>query len=209
MQCSRLTPHALRLTPYASRKNYSTGRGFTLNEMLVALAILGLIAGFVVPKVINGIENQQKRAILKEVISDLTSLCMTEWLQGSLKPSTSPYQLLKEKFNCTQYADNASSAGLWVAPLHGDSTRAGCLLPNGAVIIMDPSANGVNTFGVDWNGSKSPNADYIGVNGDRLLLRFNNQATGTPPWTVHGNNLLAGQLKPDTGSVAFYNWVFQ
>jgi hypothetical protein len=180
--------------------------------MLVALAILGLIAGFVVPKVINGIENQQKRAILKEVISDLTSLCMTEWLQGSLKPSTSPYQLLKEKFNCTQYADNARSAGLWIGAIDGgDGSRAGCLLPNGAVIIMDTSANGINTFGVDWNGSKGPNTNYIGVTGDRLLLRFNNQATGTPPWIYAGTSYFPGNLKPDgwAETKSFYNWVFQ
>lgn len=41
-------------------------RGFTLAELLIALAILGVIAAFSIPKVLSAQQNQTYNAIAKE-----------------------------------------------------------------------------------------------------------------------------------------------
>ena len=47
-------------------------RGFTLAELLIALAILGMIATFTIPKILNSQQNGQKKAAAKEVASMLS-----------------------------------------------------------------------------------------------------------------------------------------
>jgi len=48
--------------------------GFTLAELLIALAILGIIATFTIPKILSAQAEQKKRAILKECYATVTSL---------------------------------------------------------------------------------------------------------------------------------------
>lgn len=56
------------LTSHVSRIKYSISKAFTVTEMLIALAILGLIAAFTVPKVIGQIDLSIKKAIYKDVV---------------------------------------------------------------------------------------------------------------------------------------------
>jgi prepilin-type N-terminal cleavage/methylation domain-containing protein len=50
-----------------------TTRGFTLAELLIALAILGIIATFTIPKILENQQASSYRAIAKEVASMITS----------------------------------------------------------------------------------------------------------------------------------------
>ena len=43
--------------------------GFTLAELLISLAILGVIATFTIPKILTSQQNSQKAAVTKEVIA--------------------------------------------------------------------------------------------------------------------------------------------
>ncbi len=47
--------------------------GFTLAELLISLAVLGVIATFTIPKVLNGSQNSQYNAMTKEVAAMLVN----------------------------------------------------------------------------------------------------------------------------------------
>ena len=51
-------------------------RGFTLAELLIALGILGVIATFTIPKVLQTNQNAQWQATGKEAIAMISGACM-------------------------------------------------------------------------------------------------------------------------------------
>ncbi len=66
------------------RFNYSKTSGFTLAELLIALAVLGVIATFTIPKVLNGSQNGQKNAMAKEVASMMSGALQAYRLENSV-----------------------------------------------------------------------------------------------------------------------------
>jgi prepilin-type N-terminal cleavage/methylation domain-containing protein len=54
-------------------KRHNAAKGFTLSELLIALAILGLIATFTIPKVLTSVGEKGNLNVAKEVLSSITS----------------------------------------------------------------------------------------------------------------------------------------
>jgi prepilin-type N-terminal cleavage/methylation domain-containing protein len=68
---------------------YQIQSGFTLAELLIALAILGVIATFTIPKVLSAQQNGQYMASAKEAASMISGALQQYKLQnGSALPST-------------------------------------------------------------------------------------------------------------------------
>jgi prepilin-type N-terminal cleavage/methylation domain-containing protein len=61
--------------------------GFTLAELLVSLAVLGVIATFTIPKILNAQQNQKFNAIAKEDASTLSSAYSIYQLQNGKNPN--------------------------------------------------------------------------------------------------------------------------
>ncbi len=68
--------------------------GFTLAELLSALAILGVIATFTIPKVLNASSNGQFNALGKEAIASLSQIHMVSQLNGDLASTTTGNDIL-------------------------------------------------------------------------------------------------------------------
>ncbi len=62
--------------------------GFTLAELLIALAILGVIATFTIPKILTAQQSQQYNAIAKEDASILSGALQQASFQGTLNSGT-------------------------------------------------------------------------------------------------------------------------
>jgi prepilin-type N-terminal cleavage/methylation domain-containing protein len=58
---------------FPSLKLYRFKLGFTLAELLIALAILGVIATFTIPKVLNGMQDTRNNAIAKEAAASVSA----------------------------------------------------------------------------------------------------------------------------------------
>ncbi|WP_373532123.1 type II secretion system protein [Vampirovibrio sp.] len=72
---------------------FSFKKGFTLAELLIALAILGVIATFTIPKILSSQQNGQFNAVAKEDIAMLSGAYQLAQLAGTVTSSTTPSDL--------------------------------------------------------------------------------------------------------------------
>ncbi len=63
-------------------------KGFTLSELLVSLAVLGLIAGLTVPSVIQATERGKQRGLLKESIQAISEIVQEGYLNADFAAIT-------------------------------------------------------------------------------------------------------------------------
>jgi prepilin-type N-terminal cleavage/methylation domain-containing protein len=135
-------------------------KGFTLAELLIALAILGVIATFTIPKILNASGNGQNTAIAKEAASMVSGAYSTYTLNNTLTTGTTGGAL-------TQYMNYVAvdTTTTYSAGASGDTAMAAwsatliCLkLHNGGVLQYDTA----QTFG----GSTTTNAIVFNLDPD-------------------------------------------
>lgn len=141
-------------------------KGFTLAELLIALTILGVIATFTIPKILQGQQNAQRKSIVKETVASFSQIAYEGYLKGELDTSNySDYFLTR--LNAIKICPNDSEAeGCWdtgTQPhIANHSDYPGMVLANGAYITGVSGydfGNGVKCSGqyIDWNGTAGPN----------------------------------------------------
>src|ERR1051325_8786269 len=88
-------------------------KAFTLAELLIALAILGVIATFTIPKVLQAMQDNQRKAVFKEVIASLSGINYEGWTTKQLTPSTAQNFILS-RVNAVKICNtNAQTEGCW------------------------------------------------------------------------------------------------
>jgi prepilin-type N-terminal cleavage/methylation domain-containing protein len=173
--------------------------GFTLAELLVALAILGEIATFTIPKVLTASQNQKNNAIARETAAMVSSAYGVYTLQNQ-------YNTTAGIANITQYmnyvAVDTSSSMDTVYGAGGTqncSTNGGtCLkLHNGAFLQYWPadyfsgtsSTNGI-PFWVDPDGRLTDTSASGTEKSIRFVLYYNGRVTDMQnivPGTAYSN----------------------
>lgn len=182
--------------------------GFTLAELLVALLILGEIATFTIPKILNSQQNGQRIAVFKETYSTISELTYRGYLMGSIAAGSNGGYLRNNMNSVKICPDNSSTQGCWTQP--GDVTEAGepgLILHNGATIsgLNDSPGGPGNAFLIDWNGPASPNIEGT----DQLFLLM---CYGSSPCSTlsSGSTVKPGTVGPYTAtSMTLYLTLFQ
>ena len=157
----------MEMSKFAKYAKYSwmktSHSAFTLAELLIALAILGVIGAFTIPKVMVAQQSGQRNAILKETYSALTYMLSMSAPQGEITSATY-IAYFQSHFNAVKVCNNASTDGCWpgaaTAP-DNTSTAHGFLLHNGAMITDVESAAPADIIWVDWNGTAGPNQNCV------------------------------------------------
>lgn len=135
---------------------------FTLAELLIALAILGVIATFTIPKILSAQQAEKRKSIFRETYAALSqTLYEGIKLKGQVTDTSSYWIYLQSNLNAVKYCTNASTEGCWPGAsdnVNNTPSRRGILLHNGAMItdfdFGNPSAD---NLWIDWNGTVGPN----------------------------------------------------
>jgi prepilin-type N-terminal cleavage/methylation domain-containing protein len=173
--------------------------GFTLAELLVSLAVLGLIATFAIPMILGTSSETTRKAKLKETVYLLNTITQdillnNEWAgitDFTINQTTDPIVvLLDKKINATKICsltDTAKPCDMtwhdgWVSDL-----LARYVLPNGVQVWLSNADNNASQIAwhIDVDGNVPPNTDSTAT-ADQMPLICNvsaaiiNNASGKP-----------------------------
>lgn len=171
-------------------------KGFTLAELLIALAILGVIAVFTIPKVLQSQQDGKFNAIGKEVAGMLAGALEAYDLENTLASSTGTSHLTSYinyvAVDSTSTVDHAYSMTTY------DCSNAAiiCLrLHNGAILWTSP----VNTF----SGTASTNAIWFYLDPDGRVTDGTTNGPGKSVsfWLYYNKRLRTRtEIEPNTVS---------
>ena len=163
-------------------------RGFTLAELLIALAILGVIATFTIPKVLNSQQSSERISIFKETIAAINQAAYEMTLTGELYDYASQQAVYRNKLNYVEFCSDATAGGCWSGIGGATSAQGGFIFHNGASAAgfrLGHTANlGWEEIFLDWNG---PNEGSNTMGDDQIALSicYNSAA---PQFTSFSSN---------------------
>lgn len=141
-----------------------TQRAYTLSELLVAIAILGLLATFAIPKLLQDVQTQQNKAKFKETLSMLEAVGYEAYLTGQSTASRLDY--FAARLNAAKVCmGNAVTQGCINSVPPSEVSQAAFVFHNGVVLggvalnSQTPNDQFQENDGwfIDVNGSDGPN----------------------------------------------------
>ncbi|MBX2860244.1 MAG: type II secretion system GspH family protein [Vampirovibrio sp.] len=138
---------------------HASSKGFTLAELLIALAILGVIATFTIPKILDAGSSSKNSAVAKEAASMISGAYQSFKLNSTAAATTTPGTFTQYM----NYVATTTATGFSIGPdpqgLDDCTAPVVCLqLHNGGILAYDST----NTFG----GTANTNAVYFNVDPD-------------------------------------------
>ena len=144
--------------------------GFTLSELLVSLAVLGLIAGLTVPSIVVSVQASQNRAKMKEAFQVISTITQQGFLNGDFDNITTWNATTTTAGSIVDYITNKSGLVFTKQCLLPDVTSKGCNLTNSVSNLY--LINNVN-------------ARWILPNGVLIIAHCNGwNDSGIMPWTI-------------------------
>ncbi len=100
---------------FFQRQSENRLKGFTLAELLIALLILGEIATFTIPKIINAQQNSTYNANAMEFVGTISQAYQKLQMEGLVTDDTGPYSLIPlmnyVRFDVTSTIDTQQNSG--------------------------------------------------------------------------------------------------
>ena len=190
--------------------------GFTLAELLIALLVLGVIATFTIPKILQNQQDQRKKSIYRETIAALSSILYAGVLDKTLDKNNFEIYFPDHMNMLKMCTVDPVAEGCWadsgtyptsLSPF----TNTAFVMHNGMAVSMgvpeDRGGGEVASFiFLDWNNVEPPNNanDQMAVCLSFGTATFNN---GVSNWGI----IPPGKLIPCNNlvwSVALYEEIF-
>lgn len=155
----------------SKKKNLKERIGFTLAEVLLVIAVIGIIASYTIPELIQNVQEQQYKIAYKKAFGDLSNVlnsCLSEDSLFSREGGNNDnvnnginFNVLKSKFSVIKECNNNDNYQCWDAI--GEKYNE--VLPNTAALaFIDKSGRAWSMLEsryseiiVDTNGFKNPN----------------------------------------------------
>ncbi|MEI8389651.1 MAG: prepilin-type N-terminal cleavage/methylation domain-containing protein [bacterium] len=143
---------------------HSSKKGFTLAEVLVTLAIIGVVAALTIPTLIQSTNNDKYKVGLKKTIGTLNQALMSVSVDGTTIPTAGEtgaalVTLLKDSLNIL----TINSDTIWLS----DGTKITFVGANGCALITNSAPftkAATQCYAVvDVNGDKGPNKGATGT----------------------------------------------
>jgi type II secretory pathway pseudopilin PulG len=152
-------------TQRINRGTQRVALAFSLSEMLIALGVMGLIALFAVPKVLQRGAGNAHKAALKQTLSQLEAVAREAAAEGTLNTTgQSVYTLIMSALPLTSSCTNAVAGSCWssAAQADADFQQGGLITPTGLQVAGLSTTVVAETFDgvvLDANGPKGENSD--------------------------------------------------
>ena len=185
-------------------------KGFTLAELLIALAILGVIATFTIPKVLTSSTNGQMTAIAKEVAGMISGAQQAKTQVASIASTEGPNDLTSY-MNYVKMDTSAAfiTTGPSTVPVCNAGSGSTCLhLHNGGVLQYENDQ--------DFGGTSATHAVYFNLDPDgtsaqlpiTFVLSYNGRLTTGANSTVNVDHLTTanGAVKVATDPPYLSTW---
>jgi type II secretory pathway pseudopilin PulG len=136
---------------------------FTLSELLISLAVIGLISALTLPAVFNSVQRSQKRAVLKESVSVIQTAFLV--CLNTEECSSGNYANLYSMINSSVLCSSNDGSCKFSYPIAGapsestDNNSTGYMLQTGAYMwgFQTDNINQSDAFLIDFNGKTGPN----------------------------------------------------
>ncbi len=122
----------------------SMKRGFTLAEVAVSLAVLGLIASLTLPSLFMSMDRAKKRAVFKETYQALQDAVYASTMEGEAKAS---WNIVNRRLNPVKICNtNARTQGC-TSHQFGEAGEPGVVLSTGVTVFgLNPVATLADAF---------------------------------------------------------------
>jgi prepilin-type N-terminal cleavage/methylation domain-containing protein len=131
-------------------------KGFTLAELLIALAILGVIATFTIPKVLTSTTAGKNRAIAKETLATISEAYM-QLKVNAPAPINMTSQELAPYINYIKQDNNLQYQMVYGTENCNDGYKNCYLMPNGSILAL---------WNAQFGGTNFNNATFFHIDPD-------------------------------------------
>jgi prepilin-type N-terminal cleavage/methylation domain-containing protein len=149
-----------------------SGSGFTLSELLIAIAILGVIATFTLVKVLQVTDTAQNKAKFKEAIATLNTPLFEGVQSGAITDANSGSYMMSKLAGIKVCDTNSLVQGCAPSSQTGYSyelDEPGIVLHSSAMLYgFNDNISSSNAAVIDVNGAAAPNT----VGQDQLIIVY-------------------------------------
>ena len=166
------------------KNNYAIG--FTLAELLIALAILGVIATFTIPKILDSGQSSRNKAVAKEMASMIAG-AYTSYKQQISPISTTTAGTITQYMNYVSATTVAQYGGA-STPADGSNPPQDCSAGSGVVCLVlhnggimevdtDQSFGGTSNTVNGWHMNADPDGTGNSAGYVTFIMYFNGRLT--------------------------------
>lgn len=174
-------------------KNINHKLAFTLAEVLIALAVIGIVAAITIPNIMVAISDMQYKTEYKQAVEDASNAvnnCNRQALFSGVDMSYTNFLSFMSQFGttktCVNGSDSSNNLGCWngsgeqYGSFSAPYANAYAFIDTSGRVWSMPYNGGDDYFFVDTNGNKSPNQ----WGKDRFALFFQETSTGSGILTI-------------------------